>query len=299
MRGGAASRAGDVRAPGRTPAVWLLAAATVLTALGMTAKAFRGDGTSINAWMFMEAELSHEAAKWTERAAISVAAAAAVIALAWPRWFLLAPIAVYLLLESLAGRHMGGYAFSELTPAAHALRYLTPLALALIAVHAKSASTRSNAAPVSLEHDVPGWSRKSAEWLLRLGLAAVFLIHGYEAIRLHPEFIDLIISSGHNLLGMRIEEAQAASALKVIGAVDIAVAALVLIRRWRVLLGWMALWGLVTALSRMTAYGWGAYPEVLLRATHFMVPLALLRAFFGDSHAPAPRSRDPVNTSRQ
>ena len=36
-------------------------------------------------------------------------------------------------------------------------------------------------------------------------------------------------------------------------------------------------WGLITALSRLTANGWGAYPELLLRTTHFVVPFVLLK----------------------
>ncbi|MBW3597347.1 MAG: hypothetical protein KY475_08735 [Planctomycetes bacterium] len=236
----------------------LLALAAATTALGMAAQVFRGDGTSINAFLFLDLGLSHEAARGIERAAIGAAAGAAVLALARPRWFLLAPLGVYMLLEALADRHGGGHAFSEIAPPAHALRYLTPLALAVLV-----ATQRAGAA-------------ESMHWVLRLGTAAVFLSHGYEALLLHPGFIDLVISSGQNLLGLRIEEAGAAAALRVIGAVDIMVAIVLVARFWPALLWWMAFWGLVTAFSRMTAYGWGAYPEVLVRTTHFLVPLALL-----------------------
>ncbi|WP_164101289.1 hypothetical protein [Candidatus Laterigemmans baculatus] len=233
------------------------------TMLGQTFAVFRGDGISINAWLFLDLGLSHAAAAQLERITLVAVSVLAWVALAWPRWFLLAPAALYLLLESLAGSIVRGYAFSEWTLAAHALRYLTPVALILLA-----AATRRPRAS--------SWARVSGTWLLRLGLTSVFLAHGYEAFERHPAFIDLIITSSQNLLGIRIEESQAGAVLRIIAVVDFAVALLLLVRPWRPILFWMLFWGLVTACSRMTSYGWGAYTDVLLRTTHFAIPLALL-----------------------
>jgi hypothetical protein len=115
-----------------------------------------------------------------------------------------------------------------------------------------------------------------ARWLLSIGLAAVFFSHGWGAFHGHAHFIDLIIGSAANLLGMRVTELQALHVLTVIGVVDIAVALLVLARPSRGVLLWMATWGLITALSRMSAFGWMGYSDVLLRATHVLAPLALL-----------------------
>lgn len=263
-------------------AVWILGAGVAATMLGMIIAVYRGDGSSINAFLFLDLGLSHEAAARIERLALGPVALAAVLSLAWPRWFLLAPVSAYLLLEAVAGYYVRGYAFSELTPAAHALRYLAPLALVLLAGSVAAETGRSEA---TASEDMPRAtappSSSSASlilgaWLLRLGLAAIFLAHGYEALQLHPEFIDLVITTGHNLLGVRIEEASASTALRAIGALDMAVAALLLIRPWRAVLAWMIFWGLVTAASRMTSYGWGAHTDVLMRFTHFTAPLALL-----------------------
>ena len=38
----------------------------------------------------------------------------------------------------------------------------------------------------------------------------------------------------------------------------------------------MALWGIITACSRITANGWEAYPEALIRAANGGLPLAIL-----------------------
>lgn len=235
--------------------------AVTATMLGQTLSVFRGDGSSINAYLFLDLGYSHAAAARVERMVLVLVSALAVASLAWPRWFLLAPVALYLLLEATAGYLVRGYAFSEWTPAAHALRFLAPLALILIA---RSLVRPSPAALLG------------GTWLLRVGLAMVFLSHGFEAYERHPAFIDLIITTAQNLLGMRIEESQASTALRIIGALDIAAAVLLLVRPWRPILLWMLFWGLVTAFSRMTSYGWGAYTDVLLRSTHFAVPLALL-----------------------
>lgn len=258
-------------APGAAPrmrvAIWLLSVAVAATMVGMATAVYRGDGSSINAFLFLDLGLSHQAAASLERALVAAVTLAAAVGVFWPRWFLMVPVAVYLLAEAVAGYHMRGYAFSELTPPAHALRYLTPLAVVLLA-HAAAVPTARPAARRA--------AYRTGTWLLRLGLAMVFITHGYEAWRLHPEFIDLLITSSQNYLGVRIEEATASTMLRVIAAVDVAVAGLLLIRSWSAVLGWMMFWGLVTAASRMTSYGWGAHTDVLVRSTHFVAPLALI-----------------------
>ena len=57
----------------------------------------------------------------------------------------------------------------------------------------------------------------------------------------------------------------------------IATATAILFRPLRFILLWAAFWGLVTALSRLTAYGAFHYPDLLVRFPHFLVPLALWR----------------------
>ena len=167
------------------------------------------------------------------------------------------PAFVLLLSEACLVAKMGGVGHAEWAPAAHALRYGTPLALALLAF----------GQPVGEEQ---------ATMLLRVSLAFVFFTHGAEALLHYPRFIDLIIGSTENLAGWRITESQARSFLTVIGTMDVALGLMILLRPSPVLLAWMAIWGLVTALSRVTSLGWDSYRDVLIRATHFIVPFVLL-----------------------
>jgi hypothetical protein len=246
-----------------------LAGAVLATCAGVLAVTFRGDGTSINAWLFLSAGLAHGEARLVERAAATLLLLLAIGAALRPRASLLLPIAVYLLLEAVAGWNQRGYPFSEWAPPAHAARFGLPLALLLVSAAARSGRS-------------PGFAAPAAGWILRLALASVFVIHGLEALRLHPWFVDLILSSGVNLAGLRLHESTAGHALHMIGVVDLVVALLLLIRPVPAILVWAAFWGAVTAWARVTAGGWGAYPDVLLRSGHVLGPVALLLLRYPD-----------------
>ncbi|HVR36897.1 MAG TPA: hypothetical protein VMS21_13700, partial [Methylomirabilota bacterium] len=271
----------DAPEGGRGYAIWLLGVAVVITCAGMTAATWRGDGTSINSFLFLELGWSHEAAGRYERLAMVIVLMLSVCGMIRPRWVLLLPVAVYGFLEALAGWHQGGYPFSEWTPAARAPAYLAPVVLVLL----YEARGRSDPAGQ--------WRRVIAEWLMRVAMASVFLVHGLEAFRLHPRFVDLILSSSWSLTGLRWSEADAATLLRVIGVLDIALAISLVIRPWRVVLAWMAFWAGLAAASRMTAHGWGAYPEFLVRATYVMVPLALWAMVYGTPRWRGGGSRQP------
>lgn len=240
----------------------LLGVAVVVTMAGFLIAVLRGAGSGWNSWLFLEQELSHRAASQIDLALVLVGFAAAVLGLifrhCWWGGCLMLPAFLYLVVNSCLIAKTGGIAHADWTPAAHALRYGTPLALVLLVV----LKERVVEIHVAL--------------LLRVAVAVVFLTHGIEALVHHARYIDLIIGSGENLLEWRITEGQAKVALTVIGVLDVVVAVLVLVRPFPALLWWIVAWGLITALSRMTSLGWGAYPEVLTRSTHFLVPLALV-----------------------
>ncbi|MBL9158136.1 MAG: hypothetical protein JNJ70_11720 [Verrucomicrobiales bacterium] len=238
-----------------------LGLAVVATMGGSLVTALRTGGSGWNAWLFLDQGFSHAAAFRTELTLVLVAMAFAVagLLLRHHRWggCLMLPAFGYLLAEACLIAKMGGVGHAEWAPAAHAMRYATPFALALLAMKEP-------------------FGEAQVTMLLRVSLAMVFLTHGAEALLHFPRFIDLIIGSAENLVGWRVTEAQAKSMLTAIGAVDVVAAVLVLARPTPALLWWMAAWGLITALSRMTCLGLDAYREVLLRATHFLVPLALV-----------------------
>lgn len=133
--------------------------------------------------------------------------------------------------------------------------------------------------------------------LLSIGVIGGFLGHGMFAATLTNEkFPTLLSGSLDNVLGMTISQQTAESWVQVIGFTDLVIVAvftLMLIgnivakgrlyefaysRTGLVLYGWAALWGFVTAASRVTAAG-QIYPEiwdVVERAPNFMLPAAMI-----------------------
>ena len=111
------------------------------------------------------------------------------------------------------------------------------------------------------------------------------------ALWLKPSFIDLIVGTLDLFLGddpsaYASREAFALLALPVIAIQDFILVALLLLpgRRIRTVALWMAAWGFVTALSRMTAYGWDHWYDLALRACNGGIPLLLY--FYWKSSAP-------------
>lgn len=277
-----AADAGSIRR--RSVPGWLLASAVLATAAGMAAATFRGDGTAINAFLFMSCEIPHVLAGRIERAVMLAMLGAAFAALYWRRWPVLLPVAAYILTEAVCRYQQGGQLFSNWAPLAHAARYMTPLALLLLAAAARGSGAGR-------------WKAAGGEWILRIALGIVFAVHGLECIEGNPNFIDLILSSGRNLAGIRIAESAAVGLLEWIGIVDLVVATALLLRPHPAVLGWAAFWGAVTALSRVTANGWSAYPDVLVRSSHVLGPLALLWLVRGRSSVQTTPAGSPLATA--
>jgi len=209
--------------------------------------------STVNGVLFIELEQSEELARLVDRgAALLLALAGAAVALRGSRLGALF-IALWLLALAVAKTVGGGTAFSHLALPAQAVRFAAPLCLVLLA----------SGAP------------RGAEILLRLAAAATFAVHGWEALQHTPAFLDLLILSSSNLLDTRLSEATARHLLTVIGWLDLAVAAAVLLRRWRLVAAYMALWGAVTLSSRVTAHGLSLWPEACIRAANAGAPLAL------------------------
>lgn len=245
-----------------SPMNWLRLAVAV-AAVGLAAAAFRGEPSAVNTYLFMDLGRSHETAAMIERSAVGVVLLGALAGLVWLRWVLFLPAAVYVAGESIARFHVQGQAFADWVLLTQSARYLTPVALMLLVLGA----TRTGRAALRLT--------STGEWILRVGLAAVFVMHGLEALWANPAFVDLIISSASNLTGIRVRELAAVHALEVIGCLDFLVAGAILTRPGKLVLGWAAFWALLTAVSRVTASGWMVYPEVLVRASYFLGPVAL------------------------
>jgi hypothetical protein len=170
-----------------------------------------------------------------------------------------------------------GNPFHATDPAGHAVRYAAPLALLLLTAFPE----KGNVCRV--------------EWLLRWGVAGTFVCHGLCALWLKPSFVDLIIGTMNLFLGdpvftavsfQDLEEALtiaasrqaiAESALPIIAIQDFILVALLLLpgKRIKTIALWMAVWGFVTATSRMTAYGWEHWHDLALRICNGGIPLFL------------------------
>lgn len=192
--------------------------------------------------------------------------AAAVLVLFRPCWPVLVPVVLWELALALATTWLGGDAGSEVSLLGHMARMAAPIGLMLIDPWPKNLGLSSRRV-------------EAAIWLLRIGIAATFIGHGYESLQLKPSFVDLLLNSSRNILSWRMTQDTAECILYVIGIIDVSVGILILGFRWRTIAFYMAFWGLVTAFSRWTAVGWSGlgtiYPKLLIRTAHAGVPLAV------------------------
>ncbi len=139
-----------------------------------------------------------------------------------------------------------------------------------------------------LRNSLKGQSNKSITTNLHVGIklaiALTFIGHGLFAIGYYPVpgyFIDMIIKVFH------IGEDAARNLLKIVGWLDIVFAIVLLFFRGKYLkiaLGYIILWGFLTALARIVAniylgLGWESIlpwvPAFLIRIPHFMIPIIL------------------------
>ena len=149
---------------------------------------------------------------------------------------------------------------------AHAVRVAAPLCLAFALPNPKTnLFGTTTTSPVTL-------------WILLLGVSATFLTHGIEALEHYGRFVDLLIGSA-SLFGLELSQSSAEDALTVIGIHDFLLVALLLLRRWRWVAGWMALWGFATALSRMTTMGGDSWHQTAIRIANGGVPLTIYLAW--------------------
>ncbi len=108
---------------------------------------------------------------------------------------------------------------------------------------------------------------KKAIWVLRIAVAGEFIGHGVFALQVKEGWIKYFTA-----LGFSSEFAK--SALPIIGVVDIVFAFLILIKPIRIVLLWMALWGLWTAILR--PIGGDPIWDFVERSANWGAPLAIL-----------------------
>ena|SRR3989344_2427415 len=117
-------------------------------------------------------------------------------------------------------------------------------------------------------------NHRKVEWLLRVGVAGEFLGHGVLAINGKEDWINWIVQLAS------VDASTAGSLLTAIGILDVAVAAIVLVRPMSPVLLWAAFWGFFTALIRpmIGAPIW----DFIERFANWAAPLALF--YFYKAH---------------
>lgn len=108
---------------------------------------------------------------------------------------------------------------------------------------------------------------KIAEWILRLSIAGEFIGHGVFALQIKEGWFKYFTA-----LGFTIDSAK--KILPVVGAVDVAVAIIVILKPIRIILLWMAIWGMWTAILR--PLGGDPIWDFIERWANWGAPLALL-----------------------
>jgi len=175
------------------------------------------------------------------------------------RWFALAGAWV-MLVEMLAETLMTSAKYPGLYWGEWALRCLTPVAALLLF----QSSDKSKV-----------W----ADRIMRIAIALTFAAHGIKALLADPQFVDFLLVFFRRIGMESVSEAQALTLLHMVGTIDLILAAHLLffkLERNRMVLWWMAGWGVITAFARITYGGPGNWHEVLIRTSHCLVPIALL-----------------------
>ena len=109
---------------------------------------------------------------------------------------------------------------------------------------------------------------KIIEWILRIALFGEFLGHGIFAWQLKARFLEMLEA----FIGVSGDLAN--TLMKTIGAIDMGVAILAIVKPLRIILLYAAIWGFLTALARPIAGDpiW----DFVERWANWGVPLALL-----------------------
>lgn len=109
---------------------------------------------------------------------------------------------------------------------------------------------------------------KIIEWVLRISLFGEFLGHGIFALQLKKRFLELLTA----FTGVTGDLAN--TLMKTIGAIDVVVAVLAIVKPIRIILIYAAVWGFLTALAR--PIGGDPIWDFVERWANVGAPLALL-----------------------
>ena len=231
----------------------------LLQCLGAASLAYL-DGTSVGTYLFLYGGLEETYSYAVNYGIALVLALIAFSSIYRIRAVSLFVVSVVFATEAFFKTVLGGSFASDLTMAAHIVRFGWPLVIGL-----------------SLVLD-PTWQsikRRDVNFFLRLFLSVTFIVHGAEALMMHPKFIDFVIVFTSKVEIFPSTEAFARASLYLIGVLDLIVGVLLVVKPSRKVIFYMGAWGLITALSRYVYADVQGIPDVLIRAPHFCIPILL------------------------
>jgi hypothetical protein len=250
---------GDSDLEGPASVAWCLRATVALQCVGAFWQSRVGE-SAIFEYLWLQAGVAESMALVVADVGSWFVLAAGLLTVAFVRRWWLYPLAVWFAAVALAETVLGGSPFATWTLPADAVRIAVPLALVWLADE------------TSARRPSPEWTER----FLALAVVATFATHGWEAFQLHPRFGDYLYVASETFLGARFESTTVTVLLTAIGIVDLVVAGTLLLgRRWRLLLGYMAFWGGLAACARIVHGGWWGLPKCLVRAANAGAPLAL------------------------
>ena len=174
-------------------------------------------------------------------------------------------ISLWILMQSIATSLNGGKKFSELAVLAHATRWVMPLVLWGALWQLKAGKRR----------------QVFEKYIIIIALAScsvTFAVHGWEAFCQNPPFQDLLYNT-FSIVGWNMSPQSNAYILKTVACMDIALAVLLLILQRPGIFLWLAFWGAITALSRITAIGLEAWPQSAVRIANGALPFILFYVY--------------------
>ena len=237
----------------------LLKLALVFQTMGFAMEAFFY-GSAIGKFFWLKFAMTDQLAFSVDRLIVASMLVLSLISL-WKSYFsAFFAIFLYGLFRAFCIYYNGGSYSSDLAFFTQMARYTLPLALAISCLKMRSSLT--------------------FVWSIKIAIAATFVAHGFEALNLHPKFVDFIIKTFRIYLNVSVSEAACHYILFVIGAADILAALALLTLNSKTAVVYMAFWGALTAVCRILYDPTNGLADTLSRVSHFAIPLALYMFYF-------------------
>lgn len=214
-------------------------------------------GSPINSVMFLNLNVPDVWANFFDHFFIFFVLIMTTAFLVFSEWIFLVIPFLWLTAHPIASIILHGSFAYQFSMFAFAARWMLPLALVLLAVQ----------------------KPKGALAILKISIALTFASHGIEALAEHPIFMDYILDFAETWFGIELTISQTKTILFAMGWIDMIVAVLIVWTPSRTALLYMTAWGLVTAVARVVYHGDNGITGMLLRTSHWTVPLALYLAY--------------------